>query len=337
MRPTRRASLAGLVALAGCGGERTDRSKTLLNVSYDPTRELYREINTAFQLHWLSQHRDPLPPNIDMSHGGSGRQARAVLDGLDADIVSLGLPFDIDVLATVGLLASDWRARQPYNSSPFRSTVVFLTRAGNPKGIHDWADLVRDDIAIVTPNPKTSAGGRWNYLAAWAFASRGGDESAARAFVEALYGNVSILDTGARAAATSFIQRQVGDVLLAWENEAHLAIAEAAVGAFEIVSPSLSILAEPAVTWVDRNVDAHGTRALAESYLDFLYAEQAQDIAARNFYRPTDTQAFRRHEAAFADIPLVEVDDVFGGWPEAHRIHFADGGVFDQIAEGLQP
>lgn len=337
MSPTRRASLAGLLALAACSGERAGRSNTLLNVSYDPTREFYRAINAAFQLHWLSRHRNQAPPQIDMSHGGSARQARAVLDGLEADIVSLGLPFDIDVLADAGLVANDWRARQPYNSSPYRSTVVFLTRAGNPKDIRDWDDLARDDIGVVTPNPKTSAGGRWNYLAGWAYALRNGDESAARSFLEALYANVSILDTGARASATSFIQRQVGDVLIAWENEAHLAVAEAAAGAFEIVSPSLSILAEPAVTWVDRNVEAHGSRQLAEAYLEYLYEEGAQDIAAQNFYRPTDPAVLSRYQTQFAEIPLLEVDDVVGGWAQAHRLHFADGGVFDQIAEGLQP
>lgn len=306
----------------------------LLNVSYDPTRELYREANAAFIEQWRSEHPDGTGDvEIEMSHGGSGRQARAVIDGLEADVVTLAVPYDIDQLAATGLIATDWRSRLPHNSAPYTSTIVFLVRSGNPKNIHDWSDLVREGVEVVTPNPKTSGGARWNYLAAWAYAlSRpGGNGETARAFVTHLYGNVRVLDTGARASTTTFVQRGIGDVLITWENEAYLAIQEIGAGSVEIVTPSMSILAEPSVAWVDRNVEEHGTREIAEAYLRFLYTPEGQDIVARNHYRPSDPEALQRHASDFPAIPLVTVDETFGDWSEVHRVHFADGGVFDQI------
>ncbi|HWA01230.1 MAG TPA: sulfate ABC transporter substrate-binding protein [Caulobacterales bacterium] len=305
----------------------------LLNVSYDPTRELYAAINPAFAAHWR-EARAGAHVAIEMSNGGSGRQARAVISGLRADVVTLALPYDIDQIAKAGLIETRWRERLPFNSAPYTSTVVFLVRAGNPKGIRDWNDLAREGVSVVTPNPKTSGGARWNYLAAWAYAlaQPGGDDARARAFVSQIYNNVSVLDSGARGATTTFVQRGIGDALIAWENEAFLALREAD-GAVAMVTPSISILAEPPVAWVDRNVEQRKTREIAEAYLRFLYTPQAQEIVARNFYRPSDPDVLAGH-AEFAPIPLVTVDQTFGGWDAAHRTHFAENGVFDQIMGG---
>jgi sulfate/thiosulfate transport system substrate-binding protein len=332
LRISRRAVL-GALALGTAGCEPRERGPHLLNVSYDPTRELYAEINAAFLNAWREAHADEVAPILDMSHGGSGRQARAVIDGLEADVVTLATPFDIDAIASAGLIASDWRTRLPNNSAPYTSTIVFVVRSRNPKSVHEWADLARDDVSVVTPNPKTSGGARWNYLAAWssAMTPSSDDTTAARALVTGMFANAAVLDTGARGAATTFVQRGIGDVLVAWENEAHLVIDEAAEGAFEIIYPSMSILAEPAVSWVDRNVEAHETQALTESYLRFLYEPQAQEIAARRHYRPSNADVLAANRDAFPLITLVTVDGVFGSWAEAHRVHFANGGVFDQI------
>jgi sulfate/thiosulfate-binding protein len=325
-----------IAALTGCG-PREERGAAapinLLNASYDPTRELYRDLNTAFAAEWASAHPGGGAVSIEMSHGGSGRQARAVIDGLKADVVTLAVPYDIDQIAAAGLIDPAWRERLPFHSAPYTSTIVFLVRAGNPKNIHDWNDLAREDVSVVTPNPKTSGGARWNYLAAWAYALGQPDGSATTAqdFVRRLYANVSVLDSGARGSTTTFAQRGIGDVLITWENEAYLAIEELGEGRFEMVVPSMSILAEPAVAWVDRNVEEHGTRETAEAYLRFLYTPAAQDIAAEHYFRPSDPEALLRHTQRFRAIPLITVDEVFGGWTEAHRVHFAEGGVFDQI------
>ncbi|MBL8548995.1 MAG: sulfate ABC transporter substrate-binding protein [Hyphomonadaceae bacterium] len=338
MHPSRGQVLAALagIALAACdGGDKGRAAPTrLLNVSYDPTRELYEAINRAFAATWAA----PGGVEIAQSHGGSGRQARAVIDGLKADVVTLAVPYDVDNIAAAGLIAADWRGRLPHNSAPFSSTVVFLVRSGNPKNIHDWPDLVRSGIAVVTPNPKTSGGARWNYLAAWGFAQAqpDGDDATAREFVRRLYANVAVLDTGARGATTTFVQRGIGDVLIAWENEAHLARAEMGGDDVEIVTPSTSILAEPPVAWVDRVVEERGTREISEAYLRFLYRPEAQEIAAQNFYRPTDPAVLARYRERFTDIPLISVDQAFGGWTETHRKHFADAGVFDQITARAQ-
>lgn len=304
---------------------------TLLNVSYDPTRELYQDIHKAFAARWKAQTGEAL--SIRQSHGGSGAQARSVLDGLQADVVTLALAYDIDALAQRGLVAPDWQKRLPDNASPYTSTIVFLVRSGNPKHIKDWDDLVKPGISIVTPNPKTSGGARWNYLAAWAYALNrpGGDATKARAFVTALYRNAGVLDSGARGATTSFVQRGLGDVLIAWENEAFLARKAFGADKFEIVVPSASILAEPPVAVVDRVVDKRGTRKLAEAYLKFLYTDEAQRIAARNFYRPRSTSLPANVTAQFPKLELYTVDATFGGWTNAQKTHFADGGVFDSI------
>lgn len=305
---------------------------TLLNVSYDPTRELYKAINTAFAAEWKAKTGDTV--TVNQSHGGSGAQARAVIDGLDADVVTLGLAYDIDSIADKAkLLPADWQKRLPDNSTPYTSTIVFLVRAGNPKQIHDWADLVKPGIQIVTPNPKTSGGARWAYLAAWAYAQKkpGGSWEKAKAYVKDIYAHVPVLDTGARGATTTFVQRGIGDVLLAWENEAHLALQESGPGKFEIVYPSVSILAEPPVAVLDANVDRHGTRKVAQAYLDFLYSKEGQEIEAKNFYRPRDPAILAAHSADFPKLPLYTVNDVFGGWQKTQATHFADGGVFDQI------
>jgi sulfate/thiosulfate-binding protein len=306
----------------------------LLNVSYDPTRELYKEFNEAFAAHWKAETGETV--TIRQSHGGSGKQARAVIDGLEADVVTLALEADIDAIAkNSGKIPADWRGRLPNNSAPYTSTIVFLVRKGNPKQIRDWGDLVRDDIQIVTPNPKTSGGARWNYLAAWAWASRefGGDEERIRAYVADLYRRAPVLDTGARGSLTTFAQRQIGDVLLAWENEAFLAGTEFGADAFDIVVPPSSILAEPPVAIVDGNVDARGTRKVAEAYLEYLYGAEGQAIAARHFYRPSRPDLV---PAALLEplpaIELVSIDDpLFGGWAKAQPYHFGEGGVFDQI------
>jgi sulfate/thiosulfate transport system substrate-binding protein len=307
------------------------RAQEILNVSYDPTRELYQDVNAAFARYW--QGKAGKAVTIQQSHGGSSKQARAVLDGLEADVLTLALAYDIDAVADGGLLAKDWQKRLPHRSAPYTSTIVFLVRKGNPKGIRDWSDLVRPGIAVITPNPKTSGGARWNYLAAWAYALRrpGGNETTARDFVTRLFRNVPVLDSGARGATTTFVQRGMGDVLLAWENEAFLSIKELGSDKVEIVVPSLSILAEPPVALVDKVADRKGTRAVAQAYLEFLYTPEGQEIAARHHYRPRLEAVARKYAAAFPAINLIGIDDVFGGWQKAQKTHFADGGVFDQI------
>ena len=328
--PIRALLLAAAMAFTG----QAQADVTLLNVSYDPTRELYRDVNAAFAEHWKEQTGETV--TIRMSHGGSGKQARAVIDGLDADVVTLALEADIDaVAAKSGKIPADWRGRLDNNSSPYTSTIVFLVRKGNPKGITGWGDLVRGDVEVITPNPKTSGGARWNYLAAWAWADReySGDEGRIRSYVAGLYQRVPVLDTGARGSLTTFAQRRIGDVLLAWENEAFLAAAEFGESQFDIVVPSFSILAEPPVTLVDGNVDAHGTREVAAAYLEFLYSEEGQRLAARHYYRPARPDLVPAAElSAFRDIDLISIDDpLFGGWAKAQGEHFVDGGVFDQI------
>ena len=306
----------------------------LLNASYDPTRELYEDINAAFAKHWKQTTGQDV--RINQSHGGSGRQARAVIDGLPADVVTLALGGDIDKIAIEGkLLPLNWEQRLPYNSAPYVSTIVLLVRAGNPKKIHDWGDLVRDDVQVITPNPKTSGGARWNYLAAWAWAERqpGANDASAREFVRKLYKNVPVLDTGARGSLTTFAQRGIGDVAISWENEAHLALRERSSAQFEIVVPSISMLAEPSVAVVDKVVLRRGTRVLAEAYLQFLYSPEGQEIAARNFYRPRDTAVAAKYAGQFAQTELVTIAH-FGGWKLAEKEHFATGGVFDQITTG---
>jgi sulfate transport system substrate-binding protein len=305
---------------------------TLLNVSYDPTRELYQEFNAAFAKHWEARAKDKV--TIRQSHGGSGKQARSVIDGLPADVVTLALAYDIDeIAARAKLLPADWQKRLPHNSSPYTSTIVFLVRKGNPRGIKDWDDLARPGVSVITPNPKTSGGARWNYLAAWGYALKkfGNDEAKARAFLASIYRNVPVLDSGARGSTTTFVERGIGDVFISWENEAFLAIKELGPGRFEIVVPSLSILAEPPVALVDKVVDKRGTRKVAQAYLDFLYGEEGQDIAGRNFYRPTDAKAAAKYAGQFPKVNLFRIDEVVGGWQKAQKVHFADGGVFDQI------
>jgi sulfate transport system substrate-binding protein len=304
---------------------------TLLNVSYDPTRELYEAVNAAFAKAWKAKAGQDVV--VKQSHGGSGKQARAVIDGLEADVVTLALAYDVDAIAKAGLLAPDWQKGLPQNASPYTSTIVFLVRKGNPKALRDWDDLVRPGVQVITPNPKTSGGARWNYLAAWAHALRrsGGDEGKAKEFVRALFRNVPVLDSGARGSTTTFVERGIGDVLLSWENEAFLVAEQLGKGRFEIVVPSTSILAEPPVAVVDRNVDRHGTRAAARAYLEFLYGPEGQELAARFFYRPRDPKVAARHGARFPKLDLATVDAVFGGWQRAQATHFADGGVFDQI------
>ena len=326
---TLKSRLAG-VALGFASLAPTQADTTLLNVSYDPTRELYQDLNPIFIRHWEEKTGEKL--KIQQSHGGSGKQARAVIDGLAADVVTLALAYDIDAIAGAGLLAEDWPSRLPHNSAPYTSTIVFLVRKGNPKGIKDWGDLVQDGVSVITPNPKTSGGARWNYLAAWAWAAKqyGGDESKVKDYITRLYRNVPVLDSGARGSTTTFVQRGIGDVLLSWENEAFLALKEFGADQFEIVAPSLSILAEPPVTVVDRTVDKKGTRAVATAYLEFLYSQDGQELAAKHFYRPTDPEVAARHQGRFAAVELVRIDDL-GGWQAAQKKHFADGGVFDRI------
>lgn len=303
----------------------------LLNVSYDPTREFYKEFNDAFAKHWKDQTGEAV--EIKASHGGSGKQARSVIDGLDADVVTLALAYDIDALVENGnLLSKEWQAKLPYNSSPYTSTIVFLVRKGNPKGIKDWDDLIKPGIQVITPNPKTSGGARWNYLAAWGYAEgkAGGSQDAAKDFVSKLYKNVPVLDTGARGATTTFVQRGIGDVLLAWENEAFLAINELGPDKLEIVVPSVSILAEPPVAVVDKNVDRKGTRKVAEAYLTYLYTPEGQELAAKHYYRPRLPQLAQKYADRFPTLTLFDITK-FGGWQQAQKTHFADGGVFDQI------
>jgi len=324
-------ALALLVILMGSAAHAADFK--LLNVSYDPTRELYEDYNQAFAAYWKAKTGDTV--TVNQSHGGSGKQARSVIDGLEADVVTLALAYDIDALATQGrLIPADWQRRLPDNSAPYTSTIVFLVRKGNPKKILDWGDLVRPGVSVITPNPKTSGGARWNYLAAWAWALQqpGGNAAAAEAFVKKLYHNVPVLDSGARGSTVTFVERGIGDVLLAWENEALLAVKELGPDKFDIVAPSLSIVAEPPVAWVDQNVDRHGTRKVAEEYLRYLYSAQGQEIAAKHFYRPRDPAVAARYAKQFANIPrLVTIDAVFGGWARAQATHFADHGTFDRI------
>ena len=305
---------------------------TLLNVSYDPTRELYQDFNAAFSKYWLAKTGDKV--TVKASHGGSGKQARAIIDGLDADVATLALAYDVDQLYEKGkLIPKDWQKRLQHNSSPYTSTIVLLVRKGNPKGIKDWDDLVKPGVSVITPNPKTSGGARWNYLAAWAFAQKkyGGDEAKTKEFVGKLLKNVPVLDTGARGATTTFVERGIGDVLLAWENEAFLAQKELGVGKFEIVVPSLSILAEPPVTVVDKFAKKHGTEQVAKAYLEYLYTEEGQEIAAKNYYRPTLASVAKKYESQFPKVNLVKIDEEFGGWQKAQKTHFSDGGTFDQI------
>jgi sulfate transport system substrate-binding protein len=326
-----------LLPLAGCsgGGDKQGGeggSIQLLNVSYDPTRELYKEVNEAFARQWREQTGQQV--SIRMSHGGSGKQSRSVIDGLEADVVTLALGYDIDAIAEKGkLLPADWQARLPNNSAPYTSTIVFLVRAGNPKNIRDWGDLVRNDVKVITPNPKTSGGARWNFLAAWGYGRKaGGSDAAAEEYVQRLFRNVPVLDSGARGSTTTFAERGIGDVLLAWENEAFLAQEELGKGKFEIVAPSLSILAEPSVSVVDANADKHGTRKAAEAYLQFLYTPQGQEIIAKHHYRPRDAQVAAKHQGKFPQLQLLTVDQDFGGWKAAQQRFFADGGVFDRIS-----
>jgi len=303
-----------------------------LNVSYDPTRELYQDFNKAFAKKWKQQSSQDV--TFKQSHGGSGKQARGVIDGLDADVVTLALAYDIDEIHDKAkLIPENWQKRLPNNSSPYTSTIVFLVRKGNPKRIKDWNDLVKPGVAVITPNPKTSGGARWNYLAAWAYAlkQKGGSDATAKAFVAKLFKNVPVLDSGARGSTTTFVQRGQGDVLLAWENEAFLAVNELGKDKFEIVVPSLSILAEPPVSVVDKVVDRKGTRKLAEAYLKELYSPEGQEIAAKNYYRPRDKKVAAKYAKQFPKVKLVTIDDTFGGWRKAQKTHFADGGTFDQI------
>jgi sulfate transport system substrate-binding protein len=304
---------------------------SLLNVSYDPTRELYQDFNKAFAAHWKSKSGEDL--KIKQSHGGSGKQARAVIDGLQADVVTLALAYDIDEVAQRGLIAKDWQKRLPHSSTPYSSTIVFLVRKGNPKGIKDWGDLVRPGLSVITPNPKTSGGARWNHLAAWGYSIKqpGGNEKSAQEYLSKMYKNVPVLDSGARGSTTTFIERGIGDVLLTWENEALLAIKELGPEKVEIVVPSVSVLAEPPVAVVDKVVDRRGTRKQAEAYLQYLYTEEGQEIAAQNYYRPTNEKVAKKYAAQFPKVKLLTIDDIAGGWTKAQRTHFADGGVFDQI------
>ena len=323
------AAAFGLVLAMGA----VAKDAQLLNVSYDPTRELYRDFNDAFARHWQATQGQKVA--IETSHGGSGKQARAVIDGLEADVVTLALAYDIDSIAErARLFPANWQKRLPDNSAPYTSTIVFLVRKGNPKGIRDWPDLLKSGVSVITPNPKTSGGARWNYLAAWAYGLKifKGDEAKTRNFVTALFRNVPVLDTGARGSTTTFVQRGIGDVLLAWENEAFLSIEELGPDKFDIVVPSLSILAEPPVALVDGNVDKHGTREVAQAYLQYLYSPEGQRIAARHYYRPRHPQhADPADIARFPQVELVTIEGVFGSWAAAQKKHFADGGEFDQI------
>jgi sulfate/thiosulfate-binding protein len=323
---------AGIAVLAaGASQAASAKEITLLNVSYDPTRELYVDFNKAFAAHWKKKTGDDV--KVNQSHGGSGRQARSVIDGLAADVVTLALAGDIDAIATNGkLLPLNWEERLPNNSAPYTSTIVFLVRKGNPKGIKDWGDLAKPGVSVITPNPKTSGGARWNYLAGWAWALRqpGGSEATAKEYIRKLYKNVPVLDTGARGALTTFAQRNIGDVFISWENEAFLAIKELGPEKYRIVVPSISILAEPSVAVVDKVVLRRGTRTVAEEYLKFLYTPEGQEIAARHYYRPRDPQVAARHQELFQKVELVTIKD-FGGWAPAQKAHFSDGGVFDQI------
>ena len=323
-----------VVVLAAAGGLLAGTARAdvqLLNVSYDPTRELYQEINAAFAKYWKDKTGATVV--VNQSHGGSGKQARAVVDGLEADVVTLALAYDIDAIAQSGLLARNWQTRLPDNSAPHTSTIIFLVRKGNPKGIKDWGDLVRPGVVVVSPNPKTSGGARWNYLAAWGYAlkANGGEEAKAKDYVTRLYRNVPVLDTGARGATVTFVERGIGDVLVAWENEVLLAARELQKGQLEVVAPSVSILAEPPVAVIDRVAAKHNTKAVAQAYLEYLYTPEGQAIAARHYYRPRLAAVADKYAAQFPKLTLFTIDEVFGGWAKAQRTHFADGGTFDQI------
>jgi sulfate transport system substrate-binding protein len=318
-----------LVALFGVQGLAYGET-TILNVSYDPTRELYQEYNAAFAKYWEKKSGEKI--TVRQSHGGSGKQARSVIDGLEADVLTLALAYDVDAVEKSGLIKKGWQARLPHNSAPYTSTIVFLVRKGNPQGIKDWDDLVKPGISVITPNPKTSGGARWNYLAAWAFAKKKyGSDAKAKEYIAKLFKNVPVLDTGARGSTNTFVQRNIGDVLLAWENEAYLALKEFGQDKFVIVTPSLSILAEPPVAVVDKVVDKRGTRKVAEEYLKYLYTEEGQTIAAKNFYRPTLKSVAKKYAKQFGKVKLITVDKEFGGWTKAQKDHFEDKGTFDQI------
>lgn len=320
-----------LAALTLAGAVASAQEITLLNVSYDPTREFYVEFNRAFAAHWKAKTGSNV--TINQSHGGAGKQARAVIDGLAADVVTLALAYDIDAISEKArLISPDWQSRLPDNSAPYYSTIVFLVRKGNPKGIKDWNDLIKPDVSVITPNPKTSGGARWNYLAAWAYelGRNGGNQAGAQAFLKKIFQHVPVLDSGARGSTTTFVQRGIGDVLLSWENEAYLAIKEFGDD-FEVVFPSVSILAEPPVTIIDKVVDKRGTRQVAQAYLEFLYTEEGQELAAKHFYRPRLASVAATHKERFPVINLITIDQVFGGWQNAQKTHFNDGGTFDQI------
>lgn len=330
-----------MVGVIGCGksdketsvnGEKKEVS--LLNVSYDPTRELYVEYNEAFSKYY--EEKTGVRVTIEQSHGGSGKQARAIIEGLEADVATLALAYDIDEIADEGLLEEDWESKFEDHSAPYTSTIVFLVRKGNPKNIKDWNDLIREDVSVITPNPKTSGGARWNYLAAWGYADEtyGNDEVRTKEFVKNLYANVEVLDSGARGATTTFTENGIGDVLIAWENEGYLAVDELGSDKFEIVVPSISILAEPSVAVVTENAKTHGTEEVAKAYIEYLYSEEGQEIAAKNYYRPRSEAVAEKYKDNFAEIQLFTLEDKFGTWREAQEIHFSDGGLFDQLYEG---
>jgi sulfate transport system substrate-binding protein len=325
-----RGLLAAILSLGLAGQALAD--VTLLNVSYDPTRELYQDYNAAFAKYWKNRNNEVV--TIKQSHGGSGKQARSVIDGLEADVVTLALAYDVDALHEKGkLIPADWQKRLPHNAAPYTSTIVFLVRKGNPKKIRDWNDLAKPGIEVITPNPKTSGGARWNYLAAWGYALKqpGGNDATAKDFVKKLFGNVKVLDSGARGSTTTFVERGIGDVLIAWETEAYLALKELGPDKFELVTPSLSILAEPPVAVVDKVVDKRGTRKVATAYLEYLYSHEGQTLAGDNYYRPRDAKIAARYAKQFAPVKLFTIDEVFGGWANAQKTHFADGGLFDEI------
>ena len=325
-----RGLLAAILSLGIAGQALAD--VTLLNVSYDPTRELYQDFNAAFAKYWKNRNNEVV--TIKQSHGGSGKQARSVIDGLEADVVTLALAYDVDALHEKGkLIPADWQKRLPHNAAPYTSTIVFLVRKGNPKKIRDWNDLAKPGIEVITPNPKTSGGARWNYLAAWGYALKqpGGNDATAKDFVKKIFGNVKVLDSGARGSTTTFVERGIGDVLIAWENEAYLALKELGPDKFELVTPSLSILAEPPVAVVDKVVDKRGTRKVATAYLEYLYSPEGQTLAGDNYYRPRDAKIAAKYAKQFAPVKLFTIDEVFGGWANAQKTHFADGGLFDEI------
>lgn len=331
--------LTSLALLTACGKETSNGDGTkaesveILNVSYDPTRELYQEFNKEFATHWEQETGQKV--TIKQSHGGSGSQARSVIDGIEADVTTLALAYDIDAIADQKLIDSDWINRLENNSAPYTSTIVFLVRKGNPKGIKDWDDLLKEDVSVITPNPKTSGGARWNYLAAWGYALEkyNNDEAKAQEFVADIYKNVEVLDSGARGSTTTFVEKGIGDVLIAWENEAFLALNELGEDAFEIVAPSISILAEPSVAVVDSVVDKKGTREVAEGYLNYLYSDVGQELAAKNYYRPRSEEVAAKYKDQFPEINLFTIDEKFGSWREAQEKHFNDGGIFDAIYE----